>query len=288
MCSFLTEGSKFLIFDTSVCRNTAWYPSGADSLPRVAETCSLGRSGAYAIASVSIFFLCLILVCLKAPEKRVLDPGYGTDSEYHGDSGESTFESNNMFGHQPPQPLYYPENHQQPYNVHGVPRQIVSTSPRHLNFTQQNRSTFYDPEDDQNEYADDDVRWPDEVQDDLVSARLKSLDPTMLDRYPTKPIQEMDDSDENDDDGYNPTKKPDNNKQGSKDSPPTVSESRLHTIEKMKLNTTESDDMIEKFVTELNDCFEMETKRLKNITEVVKEEREESKDINPAIAALSF
>ena len=276
MCAFLTEGSKFLIFDTSVCRSTAWYPSGADSLPRVARECKLGATGTYTIASVSLFFLCLILVCLKAPEKRELKPFYGTDSEPE----DSTYEGNHMFGQQPPQPIYYPED-QPSYDVHGaIPRQIVSTSPRRLHFTPNSRNTFYDPDEDQNEYADD-VPWPEEEQEDnLVSSRMKTLDPA-LDRLATKPIQEMDDSDEENGDLYKPKK--------IDQDPPTVSESRLHTIEKMKRNTGNSDDLIQKFVSEINNCFEMETRTQKmNPTNVISPQTNEGKkEVHPA-AALSF
>ena len=70
----------FLFYDTSICRKTVWLPTGTESLPRIAE-CSLGVTGTYGVVSGIIFLLCLILVCLKAPERRDLEPDYGLDVE---------------------------------------------------------------------------------------------------------------------------------------------------------------------------------------------------------------
>jgi len=78
--STLAQGSMFLFYDTSICRKNVWFPPGTESLPRIAE-CSLGHTGTYGIASGIIFLLCLLLVCLKAPERRDLEPNYGLDVE---------------------------------------------------------------------------------------------------------------------------------------------------------------------------------------------------------------
>ena len=80
VASFLAEASKFLFYDTSICRKTVWFPPGTESLPRTAE-CSLGATAIYGIASGIIFLICLILVCLKAPNRRDLEPNYGLDVE---------------------------------------------------------------------------------------------------------------------------------------------------------------------------------------------------------------
>jgi hypothetical protein len=95
MAAFLAEGSKFLFFDTSICRSTVWFPSGAESLPRVAESCVLGATGQYSIAAGAVFFTALILVCLKAPEKRLLKKHYGSND--YDDQGD--LESGNEYGH---------------------------------------------------------------------------------------------------------------------------------------------------------------------------------------------
>lgn len=80
VASFLAEASKFLFYDTSICRKNVWFPPGTESLPRTAE-CSLGATAIYGIASGIIFLVCLILVCLKAPNRRDLEPNYGLDVE---------------------------------------------------------------------------------------------------------------------------------------------------------------------------------------------------------------
>lgn len=86
MIAFISEGSKFLFFDIAVCRSALWYPSGAESLPTSARSCTLGQSAYAAIAAGSVQLLGLLMVCLKAPKKRELDPDFGvhyrTGAEY--------------------------------------------------------------------------------------------------------------------------------------------------------------------------------------------------------------
>jgi hypothetical protein len=81
MLGFIAEGSKFLIFDIALCRNAVWFPSGIDSLPAQAETCSMGESAYFGIAAGVVSLISLLAICLKAPEKRRLDPDYGLQSE---------------------------------------------------------------------------------------------------------------------------------------------------------------------------------------------------------------
>jgi len=80
VASFLGEASKFLFFDTAICRKNVWFPPGTESLPQMAA-CSLGATAVYGIASGIIFLVCLVLVCLKAPNRRDLIPNYGLDVE---------------------------------------------------------------------------------------------------------------------------------------------------------------------------------------------------------------
>jgi hypothetical protein len=77
MLSFIAEGSKFLMFDIALCKNAVWYPSGVNSLPEEAQSCQLGISAYVGIAAVVIHFVSLLSICLKAPEKRHLDPNFG-------------------------------------------------------------------------------------------------------------------------------------------------------------------------------------------------------------------
>ena len=109
MLAFLAEGSKFLFFDTAICHQDLWYPSGADSKPLPAESCQIGKSGYFVIAAGVTYFLSLIMICLKAPELRKLKDDYGEDyadtymagavalnSESTGDDPESQIPNANL------------------------------------------------------------------------------------------------------------------------------------------------------------------------------------------------
>lgn len=93
LVAFLAEGSKFLMFDTAVCRTALWTPTGVDSLPQRAESCNLGSTAVYAIVSGSILFIALMFVCLKAPEKRHLDENYGRKHDNKGKQQPEDVES---------------------------------------------------------------------------------------------------------------------------------------------------------------------------------------------------
>ena len=77
MLSFIAEGSKFLLFDMALCSSSIWFPSGVDSLPQRAQSCSMGPSSVYAVVAGSLFLVALMLICFQTPEARVLDPNYG-------------------------------------------------------------------------------------------------------------------------------------------------------------------------------------------------------------------
>ena len=66
-----------MLFDTEVCHSRLWSPGDTEYSPREAESCSLGRSGIICIAATGLSFFNILLVCLKAPKKRRLDPEYG-------------------------------------------------------------------------------------------------------------------------------------------------------------------------------------------------------------------
>jgi hypothetical protein len=271
MAAFLSEGSKFLFFDTSICRNTVWFPSGADSLPRVAEECTLGTTGYSSIAGGIIFFLSLILVCLKAPEKRDLQSQYGTDLEIDENDLESAHKYSYSEGSyvEGGSAHMYEMNGREERDHYGVP-QPIGTGRDDRKDTQFTANRYGDAHTN-GDYSESlsqcsghrkrdlsrDYMTDDDLiskrDDDLISKRLKNLDPEE-DKYTAKP-KDYPDGDEADD-RYQP-KKP------STVTPPspsqTVSESRLHTIERMELNTTAgSEDMIEKFVNEVNVSFQVE------------------------------
>jgi hypothetical protein len=102
MIAFIAEGSKFLIFDIALCRNSLWLPSGVDSLPQSAESCELGTSALAGIAAGSLLLVVLLAVCLKVPEYRDLDPDYGvvyaTGSEHDVEAAAAAASFNNNDG----------------------------------------------------------------------------------------------------------------------------------------------------------------------------------------------
>lgn len=75
--AFIAESSKFIFFDVALCTNPLWLPSGVDSLPQTASSCSLGQSGIMGVAATVLLFVSLLMVCLKSPEERSLHPDYG-------------------------------------------------------------------------------------------------------------------------------------------------------------------------------------------------------------------
>jgi hypothetical protein len=263
MTAFLAEGSKFLFFDTSICRNTVWFPSGADSLPRVAEECTLGSTGYYAVAAGTIFFLSLILVCLKAPDKRELEPHYGDDYDHGGDDLESAHDfdpSGESYGDGGSREMY-DANDSEDRDYAYAPRAAQDELPE-KRFSPED-SVELDFDANMSEQTSVDFRDDD---DNLISERLKNLDPSE-DKYTAKPKDDLEDG--TPDDRYQPTKpsieKPE----------PIVSESRLHTVEKMELNTTgDSQDLIEKFVSDLNVSFQVEVEE-----EETKKEKQEKEAV---------
>lgn len=69
MIAFISEGSKFLMFDTALCRSAMWY-EGSLLVPQQAEACSMGDTAWFACAAGVLHFWALVCVCLRAPERR--------------------------------------------------------------------------------------------------------------------------------------------------------------------------------------------------------------------------
>ncbi|KAL7462347.1 hypothetical protein ACHAXS_002728, partial [Conticribra weissflogii] len=74
--SMLTGSAKFLFFDTQICSEKLWFAEETET-PVAPESCELGESAVYAIAAISAYFLCILLVCFRSPTKRKLDENYG-------------------------------------------------------------------------------------------------------------------------------------------------------------------------------------------------------------------
>lgn len=74
LVSFLSSGAKFLFFDIEICRSMLWLPDH-DKFPENAKSCTLGTDSILSIISCTLSLLCVLLVCLKAPERRNLNDG---------------------------------------------------------------------------------------------------------------------------------------------------------------------------------------------------------------------
>lgn len=293
LAAFLAEGSKFLFFDTALCRNNVWFPSGSESSPQVAEECTLGVTGKYAIAAGALFFCLLLLVCLQAPEKRKLDPNYGYDIERSNHQAVMN-ESRQTYGYTTNMPSDYdPESDDfdrtttisdrdhyailRPFSPVGDDESYLTTTSKGQTDSEYESGVEYG-------LSMGEIREDDET---LISqARLGSLD-AVEDRYAERPL---DDSDsilaDKDDDRYNP-KKPHSTVTMSRDEKPLVSESRLSTVEKMQMqSTSESKLMIDKFVTELDASFQVSGKQKQSsaTTKTEASQTEEASSSTPALA----
>ena len=260
VAAFLSEGSKFLLFDASMCRNTVWFPSGSDSLPQIAESCSLGSSSYCCIAAGVAFFFSLLLVCAKAPTKRILDTDYGTRTMVLVDpptsdesptnlvrNGEETYGERDICSDDPD------------FSMSRVSSLLDDRSEMHLSTGVSRSSRDYrsDPEnpldsaDSLSGYFSPSSR----AHQDLVRERLRSLDGHSTYSLNASRIEEgEDDSSSSSGERFNPTNK--NNATELRVKDKSVSESRLHTAERLRLSSSaESRDLIERFVKEVDHSF---------------------------------
>ena len=117
LLSFIAEGCKFLFFDVSICNSQVWYPSGTESSPQPAASCTMGATGYYVISACCVFFVALVMICFKAPLKRVLKEDYGNpesanfmgaalpvDSGSNNEDPENQFPSSNLNAINPEEP----------------------------------------------------------------------------------------------------------------------------------------------------------------------------------------
>jgi len=248
MAAFLAEGSKFLFFDTSICRTTVWYPSGDESLPRAAEECVLGNTGLYAIAAGTIFFVSLVLVCLKAPQKRKLQSNYGREGYGKEEDVENAMEnvrSDRSYDDKGSAVSYASSDHRFSFSHSRGTSRGDAPEMRSPDYGSYGEDGFHEGESQTSRPTNLD-------DDDLISVRLKNLDPEE-DKYTAKPIDDLEK--ESTDDRYNPKKPPPIPATPEQ----TVSKSRLHARERMELNSAiESEDLIQKFVNDLNISFQVD------------------------------
>lgn len=76
LVELLAGGAKFIFFDTQICQDKLWVSSEADTPSTQADSCSLSKDSYIAIAACALGFCNLLLICLKAPERRELDNDY--------------------------------------------------------------------------------------------------------------------------------------------------------------------------------------------------------------------
>jgi len=77
LVTFLASGAKFLFFDTEICRSRIWLSGEDGSSPQMAESCSLSTDAIINIIGCVLAFANILLVCLKAPKKRLLEENFG-------------------------------------------------------------------------------------------------------------------------------------------------------------------------------------------------------------------
>jgi len=79
MISFIAEGSKFLLFDMSICRNEIFEIETDDGGAEFegVDSCTLGGTAKFAIASACLLLVGMLLVCFHVPNERELDPEFG-------------------------------------------------------------------------------------------------------------------------------------------------------------------------------------------------------------------
>jgi len=74
--SMLTGAAKFLFFNTQICTEPLWFmDESTAAVP--AQSCEIGESSVFGIASVAAYFFCTILICFRSPQKRTLDENFG-------------------------------------------------------------------------------------------------------------------------------------------------------------------------------------------------------------------
>ncbi|KAL3915979.1 MAG: hypothetical protein SGILL_005389 [Bacillariaceae sp.] len=241
LAAFLSEGSKFLFLDTAICRNTVWFPPGADSSPRIASGCSLGVTGKLAIAAASIFFFSLVVVCLRSPERRDLELYYGMEYT-NGDHPETSDDDNNDTGserdHRDSLAMLHPD-------IEEVASEFTITSRGYdsdfggVTGFSVSGSTRGD-------------------EDDSPSHQVNSRD----EKHRRNLERSIENIQEEGDDRYNPKKTPRTTAETKCTQTPDnadVSESRLSTVQKLEKNAAAlqpQQALIDKFVSEFNASFD--------------------------------
>ena len=83
--AMLSGAAKFFFFSAQICSEPFWFMDETSSEAVAAESCEIGESSVFGIASVAAYFFCTILICFRSPQKRILDENFGRRSPHdHG------------------------------------------------------------------------------------------------------------------------------------------------------------------------------------------------------------
>lgn len=286
--AFLAEGTKLIFIDSNICQTKVWYPSGVDSLPQKAQSCSLGKTGYYTIAAVTIFLVSFLMICFSSPKKRLLDENYGIS--YHLEEGseqgscpETTFQGEEA--------IFIPTIGNEGYILRkGNPRQPSTIG------KSRGESSYDDHSFEEGTYVSNDSQRSSPnniVKEEGISRTIGSFDcmatttsPSLVSNHrPT--MESSSDGGSHRDDIEEPSsgrklimqeardddtshterpilpKKPTVQASNTKIPSPVVriSDSRLSRAEKLQLatQTKESSELIDKFVMDLDKAFQMES-----------------------------
>mmetsp|Transcript_36661 Transcript_36661/g.44818 ORF Transcript_36661/g.44818 Transcript_36661/m.44818 type:complete len:487 (+) Transcript_36661:94-1554(+) len=78
LISLLGSGAKFFFLDADICQGRIWRTvvDGEEGYVKAAS-CELGNAAYFTLGAVSCYFLCIILIFYRVPEKRTLDSKFG-------------------------------------------------------------------------------------------------------------------------------------------------------------------------------------------------------------------
>ena len=83
--AMVTGAAKFIFFDIMICSENTWFKDDSSN-PVPPQSCKMGESAIFGIASTIAYFLCTILICFKSPKKRILDENFGKIREEKSDT----------------------------------------------------------------------------------------------------------------------------------------------------------------------------------------------------------
>lgn len=77
LIELLAGSARFLLFDSQVCHQDLWVPTGEGAVGQKAESCTLSSDSWVAIGTSILSLVNVLLICLRAPKRRKLNDEYG-------------------------------------------------------------------------------------------------------------------------------------------------------------------------------------------------------------------